>query len=95
MEAWEFLMAGQHYTSRPSDAAMGNVSSRKITAGWMFLRALAAATRKMEQYRCRVLTARQKQVNVPKTRRTYCKGKDCKKHTQHKVTQYKAGKVRS
>ena len=33
------------------------------------------------------------QVNVPKTRRTYCKGKDCKKHTQHKVTQYKAGKV--
>jgi large subunit ribosomal protein L44e len=34
------------------------------------------------------------QVNVPKTRRTYCKGKTCKKHTQHKVTQYKAGKVR-
>ena len=33
------------------------------------------------------------QVNVPKTRRTYCKGKDCRKHTQHKVTQYKAGKV--
>ncbi len=33
------------------------------------------------------------QVNIPKTRRTYCKGKDCKKHTQHKVTQYKAGKV--
>jgi hypothetical protein len=22
-----------------------------------------------------------------------CKGKDCKKHTQHKMTQYKAGKV--
>lgn len=35
------------------------------------------------------------QVNIPKTRRTYCKGKDCKKHTQHKVTQYKAGKVRN
>ncbi|KAB8231735.1 60S ribosomal protein eL42, partial [Aspergillus alliaceus] len=32
-------------------------------------------------------------VNVPKTRRTYCKGKECKKHTQHKVTQYKAGKA--
>ncbi|EXJ56487.1 large subunit ribosomal protein L44e [Cladophialophora yegresii CBS 114405] len=32
-------------------------------------------------------------VNVPKTRRTYCKGKTCKKHTQHKVTQYKAGKA--
>ncbi|KAI2805979.1 hypothetical protein RDWZM_009384 [Blomia tropicalis] len=30
-------------------------------------------------------------VNVPKTRRTYCKGK-CKKHTLHKVTQYKKGK---
>jgi large subunit ribosomal protein L44e len=30
---------------------------------------------------------------VPKTRRTYCKGRDCKKHTQHKVTQYKAGKA--
>lgn len=35
------------------------------------------------------------QVNIPKTRRTYCKGKECKKHTQHKVTQYKAGKVRT
>jgi hypothetical protein len=33
------------------------------------------------------------QVNIPKTRRTYCKGRDCKKHTNHKVTQYKAGKV--
>ncbi|KAK5071107.1 40s ribosomal protein L44e [Knufia obscura] len=32
-------------------------------------------------------------VNVPKTRKTYCKGKACKKHTQHKVTQYKAGKA--
>ncbi|KAL9137292.1 MAG: hypothetical protein Q9175_001496 [Cornicularia normoerica] len=32
---------------------------------------------------------------VPKTRRTYCKGKECKKHTQHKVTQYKAGKASS
>ncbi|EMC96040.1 hypothetical protein BAUCODRAFT_34805 [Baudoinia panamericana UAMH 10762] len=30
---------------------------------------------------------------VKMTRRTYCKGKDCKKHTQHKVTQYKAGKA--
>jgi hypothetical protein len=40
-----------------------------------------------------VLTLSPLQVNVPKTRRTYCKGKTCKKHTQHKVTQYKAGKV--
>ncbi|KAF3491181.1 60S ribosomal protein L44 [Arthroderma uncinatum] len=32
-------------------------------------------------------------VNIPKTRRTYCKGRDCKKHTQHRVTQYKAGKA--
>ncbi|EEH37132.2 60S ribosomal protein L44 [Paracoccidioides lutzii Pb01] len=40
-----------------------------------------------------VLIMRQN-VNVPKTRRTYCKSKECKKHTQHKVTQYKAGKVR-
>ncbi|KAJ5485418.1 zinc-binding ribosomal protein [Penicillium diatomitis] len=32
-------------------------------------------------------------VNIPKTRRTYCKGKPCQKHTQHKVTQYKAGKA--
>ena len=32
-------------------------------------------------------------VNVPKTRRTYCKGRECRKHTQHKVTQYKAGKA--
>ncbi|CAE6430443.1 unnamed protein product [Rhizoctonia solani] len=33
-----------------------------------------------------------KMVNIPKTRRTYCKGKSCKKHTPHKVTQYKKGK---
>jgi large subunit ribosomal protein L44e len=32
-------------------------------------------------------------VNVPKERRTFCKGKKCKKHTTHKVTQYKAGKA--
>ena len=32
------------------------------------------------------------QVNIPKTRRTFCKGKKCKKHTLHKVTQYKRGK---
>ncbi|XP_013858532.1 large ribosomal subunit protein eL42 [Austrofundulus limnaeus] len=30
------------------------------------------------------------QVNIPKTRRTYCK--KCKKHQPHKVTQYKKGK---
>ena len=33
------------------------------------------------------------QVNIPKTRNTYCKGKTCKKHTPHKVTQYKTGKA--
>lgn len=32
-------------------------------------------------------------VNVPKERRTYCKGEKCKKHTVHKVSQYKAGKA--
>jgi len=32
-------------------------------------------------------------VNMPKERKTYCKGKKCKKHTTHKVTQYKAGKA--
>merc|ERR1712226_420355 len=31
-------------------------------------------------------------VNVPKKRRTFCPAKKCRKHTQHKVTQYKAGK---
>ncbi|CAL6393935.1 unnamed protein product [Bathycoccus prasinos] len=30
-------------------------------------------------------------VNIPKTRRTYCKG--CKKHAIQKVTQYKTGKA--
>ncbi|THH09573.1 hypothetical protein EW145_g1907 [Phellinidium pouzarii] len=34
-------------------------------------------------------------VNIPKTRRTFCKGKTCKKHTPHKVTQYKKGKDRT
>ena len=33
------------------------------------------------------------QVNVPKQRRTFCKAKKCKKHTLHKVSQYKAGKA--
>ncbi|GMH11916.1 hypothetical protein Nepgr_013757 [Nepenthes gracilis] len=33
-------------------------------------------------------------VNVPKTRRTYCKGKECRKHTLHKVTQYKKSSER-
>lgn len=31
-------------------------------------------------------------VNVPKQRRTFCKSSKCKKHTLHKVTQYKKGK---
>ncbi|CAD7971820.1 unnamed protein product [Amoebophrya sp. A25] len=31
-------------------------------------------------------------VNIPKERRTYCPGKKCKKHTKHKVTQYKTQK---
>ena len=34
------------------------------------------------------------QVNVPKTKRAYCKHKECRKHVQYKVTQYKAGKAR-
>merc|ERR1711913_69434 len=32
-------------------------------------------------------------VNVPKTRRTFCQGQKVQKHTNHKVTQYKAGKA--
>ena len=32
-------------------------------------------------------------VNVPKTRKTFCPNK-CRKHTLHKVTQYKQGKAR-
>ncbi|XP_060558796.1 uncharacterized protein LOC132719073 [Ruditapes philippinarum] len=32
------------------------------------------------------------QVNVPKQRKTFCKGKKCKKHTLHKITQYKKGR---
>eukprot|EP00897_Mesotaenium_endlicherianum_P007971 jgi/Mesen1/7201/ME000371S06297 len=31
-------------------------------------------------------------VNVPKTKKSFCRGKECKKHTLHKVTQYKKGK---
>merc|ERR1711860_93392 len=34
-----------------------------------------------------------KMVNVPKQRKTFCKGKKCRRHTLHKVTQYKAGKA--
>jgi large subunit ribosomal protein L44e len=40
-----------------------------------------------------ILTSFYFTVNVPKTRKTYCKGKQCRKHTQHRVTQYKAGKA--
>ncbi|KAF9444012.1 Zn-binding ribosomal protein [Macrolepiota fuliginosa MF-IS2] len=40
----------------------------------------------------KALVVASKMVNIPKTRRTYCKGKACKKHTPHKVTQYKKGK---
>jgi len=32
------------------------------------------------------------QVNVPKTKKTYCKNKECRKHTVQKVTQYKMDK---
>lgn len=31
-------------------------------------------------------------MNVPKTRNTLCPGKACRKHTPHKVSQYKKGK---
>merc|ERR1711860_125101 len=34
-----------------------------------------------------------KMVNVPKARKTYCKAKSCRKHTMHKVTQYKTGRA--
>merc|ERR1711976_175365 len=34
-----------------------------------------------------------KMVNIPKTKKAFCKSKECKKHTVHKVTQYKAGKA--
>ena len=33
------------------------------------------------------------QVTVPKVKKTFCAAKDCKKHTIHKVTQYKTGKA--
>lgn len=33
------------------------------------------------------------QVAVPKTRNTFCPSRKCRKHTAHKVTQYKAGKA--
>merc|ERR1712013_532774 len=36
-----------------------------------------------------------KMVNVPKTRKTFCKGTKCRKHTLHKVTQYKTAKKRT
>ncbi|RKP01819.1 hypothetical protein CXG81DRAFT_29661 [Caulochytrium protostelioides] len=32
-------------------------------------------------------------VNVPKTRNTFCSSSKCRKHTPHKVTQYKTGKA--
>ena len=32
-------------------------------------------------------------VNIPKIKKAYCKDKKCRKHTPHKVTQYKTGKA--
>merc|ERR1712137_449354 len=29
-----------------------------------------------------------KMVNIPKTKKAFCKSKECRKHTVHKVTQY-------
>ena len=40
----------------------------------------------------RIKKAGNKQLTTRRTRRTYCKGKECRKHTPHKVTQYKKGK---
>merc|ERR1711974_179556 len=40
-----------------------------------------------------VLTHQNTMVTVPKVKKTYCASKDCKKHTIHKVTQYKTGKA--
>merc|ERR1712032_1752294 len=34
-----------------------------------------------------------KMVNIPKSKKAYCKNKACKKHQMHKVTQYKTGKA--
>uniref|UniRef100_A0AC35TN57 60S ribosomal protein L44 n=1 Tax=Rhabditophanes sp. KR3021 TaxID=114890 RepID=A0AC35TN57_9BILA len=34
-------------------------------------------------------------VNIPKARKTFCPGAKCRKHTLHKVTQYKKGKEAS
>ena len=31
-------------------------------------------------------------VAFPKTKKTYCPGDKCKKHTVHKISQYKKGK---
>ncbi|KAJ4818681.1 60S ribosomal protein L44 [Rhynchospora pubera] len=36
--------------------------------------------------------AQSRHVNVPKTKKTYCSNKACRKHTLHKITQYKKGK---
>lgn len=30
---------------------------------------------------------------MPKTKRAFCAGKECRKHQMHKVTQYKTGKA--
>merc|ERR1712137_974728 len=38
-------------------------------------------------------SASAKMVNIPKTRRTFCGAAKCRKHTLHKVTQYKTGRA--
>ncbi|XP_039802728.1 uncharacterized protein LOC120666824 isoform X3 [Panicum virgatum] len=40
---------------------------------------------------CLTSTSKLKNVNIPKTKKTYCKNKVCRKHTLQKATQYKKG----
>ena len=69
------------------------IVSRRSESTFVFFRSphlfLSFPTRQKKKH----LSPPSLQVNVPKAKRAFCKGKACGKHQMHKVTQYKTGKA--
>ncbi|KAJ8615085.1 hypothetical protein MRB53_034457 [Persea americana] len=68
------------------------VASQQLVQKNVFECMTTSSLRKIEQRIPIISPKSATMVNVPKTKKTYCKNKECKKHTLHKVTQYKKGK---
>jgi ribosomal protein L44E len=74
---------------------LGGILGSTCESILLLLRLEAARIRRCCRYKelTNSLTYAKSMINYsPKTRRTYCKGRECRKHQPHKVTQYKKGK---